>query len=132
MDGSNWVKSKRQEYLQKWGFECNCPACEDTPEGRDKEEKRLAISLLSGDLEDLLNLDTEESPEESLKLTQRLAAMQKSAGLVGRESCFSYVICSSADPSSADIFQLLLRGQTLHSTGRCKNGFTMGRERAGG
>ncbi|KAI7970079.1 hypothetical protein EIK77_001469 [Talaromyces pinophilus] len=37
MDGSNWVKSKRQEYLQKWGFECNCPACEDT---RKAEPKR--------------------------------------------------------------------------------------------
>lgn len=40
IDGSNWVKSKRQQCLQEWGFECNCPACEDTPEGRAKEEKR--------------------------------------------------------------------------------------------
>lgn len=103
MDGSNWVRSKRQEYLQKWGFECNCPACEDNPEGRAKEEKRLVISLLSGDLEDLLNLDTEEPLEESLKLTQRLAAMQKSAGLVGRELCYSYVIRSPADSSSTDV-----------------------------
>ncbi|KAL3703364.1 hypothetical protein TMatcc_010553 [Talaromyces marneffei ATCC 18224] len=90
MDGSNWVRSKRQEYLQKWGFECSCPVCEDTPEGRAKEEKRLIMSLLSDDLEDLLTLDTEESPEEALKLTQKLAAIQKSEGLVGRELCFSY------------------------------------------
>lgn len=95
MDGSNWVKSKRQEFLQKWGFECNCPACVDTPEGRAKEEKRLILSQLSEELEDLLNLETEGQPEESLKLTQRLAAMQKSAGHVGRELCFSYVISSS-------------------------------------
>jgi hypothetical protein len=96
MDGSNWVRSKRQDYLQKWGFECHCPACEDTSEGRAKEEKRLILSQLSDDLEDLLNLEREEHPEEALRLTQRLAALQKSAGLVGRELCYSYVIFSAS------------------------------------
>lgn len=81
MDGSNWAKSKRQEYLQKWGFECNCPACEDTPAGRAKEETRLVLSRLSQDLEDMLDLDTEDSPHEALKLTQRLAATQSPRGL---------------------------------------------------
>lgn len=85
-------QEQAQEYLQKWGFECNCPVCEDTPEGRAKEEKRLILAQLSEELEDLLSLDTEEQPEEALKLMQKLTAIQKSEGLVGRELCYSYAM----------------------------------------
>ncbi|EED12492.1 SET domain containing protein [Talaromyces stipitatus ATCC 10500] len=91
IDGSNWDRSRRQKYLQKWGFQCNCPVCEDTPQGRAKEEKRLELSYLTDEFQDLLSLETEESLEEALKLTQKLAAIQKSEGLVGHELRYSYV-----------------------------------------
>jgi hypothetical protein len=48
------------------------------------------LSQLSEELEDLLNLDMEEPPEVALKLTKKLAAIQKFEGLVGRELCYSY------------------------------------------
>jgi hypothetical protein len=37
IDGANLTKSERQLLLNKWGFTCNCPACEDTPGQRQRE-----------------------------------------------------------------------------------------------
>ena len=61
-----------------------------------------------------MDLDTEDLPEEALKLTQKPAATQKSAGPLGQSWCYPYVMCTPAVSSSVDAFQLLLRSQRLY------------------
>ncbi|KAF7131479.1 hypothetical protein CNMCM5793_004704 [Aspergillus hiratsukae] len=90
INGSNRTRSQRRTELDKWGFQCTCEACEDTVRGREREEKRVQLF----DLDQMLALDirigTKASCRMALQIVQRLAAIQKSEGLLGRELGLSY------------------------------------------
>lgn len=41
IDGTNRTRDQRQAQLDERGIRCVCLACENTPQGRKREEKRL-------------------------------------------------------------------------------------------
>lgn len=89
INGTNRTRGQRQDELKKWGFQCNCPTCEDTPQGRKKEEKRVELFKLDQELAKYTCFHFEHGPEDSwkkaLKVAQRIAALQKSEGLLDIE-----------------------------------------------
>lgn len=46
ISGTNHTRSQRQAELDKWGFQCTCPACDNTLQGREREQKRVELSVL--------------------------------------------------------------------------------------
>ena len=83
--GVNRTRSQRQTELEKWGFLCTCLACDDTLKGREREDKRAKLFDLDQELALNLRLGTEQSWRKALKLAQKMAAIQKSEGLLNRE-----------------------------------------------
>jgi hypothetical protein len=45
------VRDERQAQLKSWGFQCSCPACEDTSEGNILERQLCRLALLSRGIE---------------------------------------------------------------------------------
>ncbi len=84
-NGSNRTRAQRQAELDKWGFRCTCPACEDMLQGRRREEKRAHLFALVQELALSNYFGTEKSWEKALKMAQRMAGIQTSEGLVNRE-----------------------------------------------
>jgi hypothetical protein len=75
-DGTNRTRSQRQKALDKWGFTCTCPACENTPEGKEKEIKRdLVVKAFPS---------IEQAFKKALRIAQKMVAIQKSEVLVFR------------------------------------------------
>lgn len=85
--GTNRTQSQRQAELDKWGFRCTCPACEDTLQGRRREEKRAGLLALDQKLAMNIRIGggTNESYKKGLEMAQKIAAIQKSEGLLNRE-----------------------------------------------
>jgi hypothetical protein len=84
--GANRTRSQRQTGLDKWGFVCICPVCENTESGRGKERKREQLFALDQELAINLRMG---SWKEALSSASKLAALQKSEGLVTREIAVS-------------------------------------------
>lgn len=84
IDGTNRTRSQRLAKLDQWGFRCTCPACEDTLRGEKREEKRAQLFALDQELAMIAFLDTKKLWKMALKLSQRIAAIQKSEGLLNR------------------------------------------------
>jgi hypothetical protein len=82
INGFNRTRSQRQADLDKWGFVCTCPACTTTTEGDKREEKRAELLKLYQAPAVCLQI---KSWKQALKLAQKLAAIQKSEGLLSRE-----------------------------------------------
>lgn len=80
----NRTKAQRKAESDKWGFSCSCPVCEDTMQGRQREMKRVQLF----DLDQMLAMDaifgTEKSCRTAQLMAQKMAAIQKSEGLVNR------------------------------------------------
>jgi hypothetical protein len=85
INGTNRTRDQRQDQLDKWGFQCTCSTCEDTPHGRKKEEKRAQLFNLDQELALYLKYGTEKSWGKALRTAQQIAALQKSEGLLTRE-----------------------------------------------
>jgi hypothetical protein len=89
INGTNRTRSQRQDELENWGFQCSCSACEDTPQGGKKEKKRVELFKLDQELAKHTRFDirfgTKESWRKALKAAQRIAALQKSEGLLNRQ-----------------------------------------------
>lgn len=89
MNGTNRTRDQRQSELGNWGFQCSCPACEDTPQGRKREEKRIELFKLDQELAMHTRFNIHPQPEDSWKkarkAAQRMAALQKSEGLLNRD-----------------------------------------------
>jgi hypothetical protein len=85
INGTNRTRSQRQAELDKWGFRCTCPACENTLQGRKREEKRAQLFTLDQGLAMNIRFGTEKSWRKALQMAQRMAAIQKSEGLLNRE-----------------------------------------------
>lgn len=83
-DGTNRTRGQRQAELDKWGFRCTCPACEDTPPGRERERKRALLFVFDQELAMHAHFGTAQSHKKALQTVQSMAAMQKSEGLVNR------------------------------------------------
>ncbi|KAF7592476.1 hypothetical protein BBP40_000211 [Aspergillus hancockii] len=90
IDGTNRTRSQRQAELDKWGFRCTCPACEDTLLGQERERKRAQLFAFDQELAMHTHFGTEQSHKKALQTAQRMAAIQKSEGLVNRELGVSY------------------------------------------
>ncbi len=84
-NGSNRTRAHRQAEVDKWGFRCTCPACEDTLQGRRREEKQGQLFALDQELALNNYFGTEKSWEKALKMAQRMAGIQTSEALVNRE-----------------------------------------------
>lgn len=82
---TNRDRHKRQIELNKWGFQCTCLACEDTPQGWEREQKRMELFDLDQRLAMNMQYGGKETYEESFQLARRMAAIQKSEGLLNRE-----------------------------------------------
>ena len=91
INGTNRTMSQRKAELEKWGFACSCPACEDTPRGNQRERKRAELFELDQKLAMYAQLDIERSYREALQTALRMAAIQQSEGLVNRDLGVSYV-----------------------------------------
>lgn len=64
IDGTYRTRPQRQNELkQDWGFVCTCPACEDTPQGNDKEMKRTELYSLNQELSRNISFGGEDSWE---------------------------------------------------------------------
>lgn len=85
IDGTNRTRSQRQAELNKWGFRCTCPACEDTSQGREIEKRRAQLFALDQSLALNSLIGRDESCREALQMAQRMAAIQKSEGLLNRD-----------------------------------------------
>lgn len=90
-NGTNRTRSQRQGELKKWGFLCVCPACEDTPQGNNRELKRAELVNLDQRLAMNSRFGKEESWGKALKAAQRIAAIQQSEGLLNRDLGISSV-----------------------------------------
>jgi hypothetical protein len=80
--GANRTRSQRQAELDMWGFVCTCPVCEHTESGREKERKREQLFELEQELTIYLRVHLWE---EVLSSARKLAALQKSEGLLTKE-----------------------------------------------
>jgi hypothetical protein len=81
----NVLSTRRQrqaELAHKWGFVCNCPVCENSESGKEKERKRRQVFTL---YRELAFNERRGFWKEALKAAQNLAALQKSEGMVTRE-----------------------------------------------
>lgn len=94
IDGMNRTRGQRQAELNERGFVCDCPACENTKDGQRKEEKRAKMFDLDQNLAAQLRLRTPAAWSQALKVAQRLAAMQKSEGLLTRPLGITFVFHS--------------------------------------
>lgn len=94
IDGMNRTRGQRQVELDERGFVCDCPACENTKDGQRKEEGRAKMFDLDQDLAIQLRLRTPAAWSQALKVAQRLAAMQKSEGLLTRPLGITFVFHS--------------------------------------
>jgi len=67
-------------------FQCTCPACETEAAGKKKKEKKR-LELFNLDQELALNalLGSHTSWEKGLKMAHKMAALQKSEGLLNRD-----------------------------------------------
>lgn len=85
--GTNHTQSQRQAELDKWGFRCTCPACDNTLQGRTREQKRVELSVLDQQL--AMNMciggGTTKLFIEGLQMVQKMAAIQESEGLLNRD-----------------------------------------------
>lgn len=73
--GGTRVRGWRQERLDVWGFKCNCPACEDSKGGREREERRAELFGLDQKLAMQAAYGTEMSSMQALKTATRLASL---------------------------------------------------------
>lgn len=76
------ARAERQERLKQWGFQCTCVACQDTPKGKMLEKQLVQIAKLGGELE--LTVPGLVSPRRTLEKYQKMAALMRSTGLVGK------------------------------------------------
>lgn len=75
------VGDERQAQLNKWGFQCKCPACQNTSNGDQIEQQFFQIAMLSQELE------MAASFFPSMKILdahRKMAALMHSTGLVGK------------------------------------------------
>ncbi|KAJ5351535.1 hypothetical protein N7452_000509 [Penicillium brevicompactum] len=86
----NGNKMQRQEELKDWGFTCSCVVCEDTPEGKEKEKKFDQLFHLETELVLETHIATEGSFKRALSVAQKMAAIQKSEGILHRELRIAY------------------------------------------
>jgi hypothetical protein len=103
IDGTNRTRAQRRAELDERGFLCDCSACEDTIEGKKKEEKRANLLKLDQDLALTLRIRTPAAWSQAVRLAQSLAAIQKSEGLLTRALGITYVSRSSRSFKS-DLF----------------------------
>jgi hypothetical protein len=85
INGTNHTRRQQQAELDRWGFRCTCPACEDTLLGREREKKRALLFAFDQELAMHTRFSTEQLHKKALQTAQRMAALQKSKGLVNRE-----------------------------------------------
>jgi hypothetical protein len=107
IDGINRTKGQRLAELDKREFVCDCPACENTEEGAMKETKRAEMFHLDQNLAIELRLHTPAAWSQALRLAQRLAAMQKSEGLLTRPLGITSVFQSSLPIRSNSILDIM-------------------------
>ncbi|KAJ5503599.1 hypothetical protein N7463_006473 [Penicillium fimorum] len=90
IDGTNLTQGQRQNELSRYGFQCTCPACEDTVQGRQRERKRAELAILDQELAATADDGTNESYRKRLQVVQKMSAIQKSEGLLNRQLRFVY------------------------------------------
>jgi hypothetical protein len=76
------ARDERQKQLKSWGFQCTCPTCQDTPDGKKLEQQFVQLAFLSRQLESAV--PSIVTPTENLKDYQRMAALLRSTSLVGK------------------------------------------------
>ncbi|KAL1591503.1 hypothetical protein SLS60_011895 [Paraconiothyrium brasiliense] len=85
--GTYRTRNQRQAKLAKWGFLCTCPACVDTPAASKADLKRAQMF----DLDKLIAAEYLFRDWESVrKSAQKMAALQRSVGLIGRDLSKAY------------------------------------------
>jgi hypothetical protein len=131
INGTNRTKDQRKTELKKWGFVCSCSTCEDTPRGKQREKMRVQLFSLDQELAMDAKFGTNKSYRKALQTAQRMAAIQKSEGLVHRELGVSYVVISNCLAAVLTNLQLPRCCHVLPEIGKPKNGTVVGRERAG-
>jgi hypothetical protein len=76
------IRDERQAMLNKWGFRCNCLACQDTPDSKKTELNFAQLARLSQQLE--ATKPGALPSQETRRIHQRMAAFMHSAGLSGK------------------------------------------------
>ncbi|PYI12807.1 hypothetical protein BO99DRAFT_486228 [Aspergillus violaceofuscus CBS 115571] len=84
------IRDIRAVEFDKWGFRCTFLACEDTPQGWEREQRRMELFDLDQRLAINMQFGGKETYKESSELALRMAAIQKSEGLLNRELGISY------------------------------------------
>lgn len=78
------TRKERQDNLVRWGFECACPACDNTADGKKIEEKRVKLRNLYQEMRAVqYNAATDAQVLKSYRFKyQQIAALMRSLGLV--------------------------------------------------
>lgn len=78
------TRKERQDNLVRWGFECSCPGCENTSDGKQVEEKRVKLRNLYREMRTVqYNATTDPQLLKSYRFKyQQIAALMRSLGLV--------------------------------------------------
>jgi SET domain-containing protein len=76
------VRGQRKAQLNKWGFQCRCSACKETPDGNKLEQQLVRLALLSR--EPGMAVSNILPNKNTLKMHQKMAAIMCSAGFVGK------------------------------------------------
>ncbi|KAK7178113.1 SET domain-containing protein 5 [Paraphaeosphaeria sporulosa] len=90
------VRDKRQARLNKWGFQCKCPACQNTSNGNKMEQQLAQLATLSQELE--MAIPGTIVSIKTLNTHRKMAALLRSVGLVGKPLHNSYLnaaLCSA-------------------------------------
>jgi hypothetical protein len=72
------ARQERQEQLNKWGFQCRCPACENTSSGIQLESKLARLAILNQRVDMLI------TDKQKLDMYRTMVALMHSIGLVGK------------------------------------------------
>ncbi|KAF2686179.1 TPR domain protein [Lentithecium fluviatile CBS 122367] len=90
------VRAERQAQLNKWGFQCKCPACQDTPDGNKIEQQLTRLAMLRQELE--MAAPVSLPSKKNLDTHRKMAALMHSTGLVGKylNNCYlDAALCSA-------------------------------------
>ncbi|TID21701.1 hypothetical protein E6O75_ATG05096 [Venturia nashicola] len=94
------TRKERQDNLVRWGFECACPACEKTTDGKKIEEKRVKLRNVYHEMRTVqYNAATDVQLLKSYRFKyQQIAALMRSLGLVSsflRKSYYEAALISA-------------------------------------
>ena len=79
-------RSRQSRLLDRYGFICNCPACDvDLESGRKGESRRLELHQALGEYAEFVTQSGLENPKKEVVMIKKLIELLEADGVAGRE-----------------------------------------------